>query len=230
MADVIQPATSGRSKCRGCGHNIANGELRFGETVPNPYAEGETQHWFHLRCAACMRPEKALPAIESSEREVPDREWLVATATHGVAQRRLPRLLHAERSKSGKARCRSCRETIPAGVMRLSLQMFEEGRASPIGFIHVECALAYFGTADIFDRAERLSPDLDDAAKKDLAAQLGHQREPTPEEAASRDATRGDAAPADAATMVAEPPVPTGPDVAKARPVDDGEAKHAQSS
>lgn len=214
MADVIQAAPSGRSKCRGCGQPIANGALRFGETLPNPYAEGETQYWFHLTCAACMRPEKTGPAIEASELEVPEREWLLRAAAFGVAHRRLPRLVRAERSKSGKARCRSCREPIPGGVMRLGLQMFEEGRASPIGFIHVECALAYFGTADILDRIEKLTADLDESARAELVEQLGRQREPSPESTEASEAA--------------------GPDLAKTRPSEgddvDADHEHAQSS
>jgi hypothetical protein len=38
---------------------------------------------------------------------------------------------------------------------------------SPIGFLHLACAEAYFGTRDIMDRVRRLSPELgdDDAAE-----------------------------------------------------------------
>jgi len=32
----FESATSGRSKCRGCGEVIQRGELRFGERLPNP--------------------------------------------------------------------------------------------------------------------------------------------------------------------------------------------------
>ena len=101
--------------------------------------------------------------------------------------------------------------------MRIGLQMFEEGRASPIGFLHVECALAYFGTVDILDRIEKLTPDLDDAARADLIEQLAHQREPSPEVAQSAEASEA-----------------TGPDLAKTRPSEgddaDAEQKHAQNS
>jgi len=37
---VFEPASSGRSKCRGCVRPILRGELRFGERLPNPYADG----------------------------------------------------------------------------------------------------------------------------------------------------------------------------------------------
>ena len=42
MPHVIEPAPTGRAKCRGCGEKIGAGELRFGESLPNPFAEGES--------------------------------------------------------------------------------------------------------------------------------------------------------------------------------------------
>jgi hypothetical protein len=54
--------------------------------------------------------------------------------------------------------------------------MFEEGRANPIGTIHVSCAEAYFGTADVLARARRLTPDLSDADVAELAKALSVQR------------------------------------------------------
>jgi hypothetical protein len=202
MSDVLLPATSGRAKCRGCGRAIKTGELRFGESAPNAYGEGETFYWFHPLCAACMRPEKFQGVLRSTP-GVPDRDWLEKAVEAGLAHHRLARLAHAERSKSGKARCRSCREPIPGGAMRFALSMFEEGgRMAAIGFIHVECALAYFGTADIVDRVEKLSPDLDAEALAEVAERLQHQREPTPaDDEDNRD----------------------GPDVAKAQPPADAD-------
>ena len=63
MAHVFEPAATGRSKCRGCGERIAAGELRFGETMPNPFADGETTLWFHPECGAYKRPEPFLEAL-----------------------------------------------------------------------------------------------------------------------------------------------------------------------
>ena len=39
MAHTIEPAASGRTKCRGCGEPIAKGELGFGERLPHPFAD-----------------------------------------------------------------------------------------------------------------------------------------------------------------------------------------------
>ena len=160
MPDVIEPAKSGRASCRGCGRKLERGELRFGESLPNAYAEGESFFWFHLVCAACMRPDKLGPALDACDQPIPEQEWLRKAIKVGLAHERLPRLLRAERAPSGAAHCRQCRELIGKGSWRLALQMFEEGRMQSIGAIHVECAQAYLGTTDILDRIERLTEGL----------------------------------------------------------------------
>ena len=68
MPHVIEPAPSGRASCRGCGGKIPNGSLRFGECLPNPYADegGEMTHWFHLPCAAYRRPEPFLETLAAA--------------------------------------------------------------------------------------------------------------------------------------------------------------------
>jgi hypothetical protein len=176
VPDSIQPAPTGRAKCKGCGNAIAKAELRFGEAGPNAYGEGEATSWFHLSCAALMRPEKLLPVLEAEAREVPEREPLLQTARVGIAHHRLPRLVRAERASSGRAHCRSCRELIDKGEWRFVLQMFEDGRPNPIGTIHASCAEAYFGTADVRERAERLTPGLSGEDREDLARALSQQR------------------------------------------------------
>jgi hypothetical protein len=80
VAHVFEPATSGRSKCRGCGRPIAKGELRFGESVPNLFAEGDTTLWFHPSCAAHKRPQALLEALEQTPDGIPDRDELLRAA------------------------------------------------------------------------------------------------------------------------------------------------------
>lgn len=168
MSDVIETAKSGRASCRGCGRSIARGELRFGESLPNAYAEGESLFWFHLVCAACMRPGKFGPALEICSQPIPDSEWLRQAVSVGLAHERLPRLVRVERAPSGSAHCRECRELVDKGSWRLALQMFEEGRMQPIGTIHAECAEAYFGTNDILDRIKRLTEGLQPAELSEI--------------------------------------------------------------
>jgi hypothetical protein len=162
MPHVIEPASSARAKCRGCGERIAAGELRFGERLPNPFADGEMTHWFHLECAAFKRPEPFLETLEARADPFDDRERLEAEARRGLVHRRLPRISGADRSPTGRAQCRSCRETIDKGAWRIPLVFYEDGRFAPSGFIHARCSRAYFQTADVLPRLRRFSRDLSD--------------------------------------------------------------------
>ena len=167
MAHVIEPASSGRAKCRGCGERIAKGELRLGERLPNPFAEGEMTHWFHIVCGAFKRPEPLLEAIEATEESLDEREWLTTEANRSIAHRRLPRVDGGQRASTGRARCRSCREMIDKGAWRIPLVFYEEGRFQPSGFIHLACAKSYFDTDDVTGRMKHFSPELtaDDLAE-----------------------------------------------------------------
>ena len=68
MLHALEPAASGRAKCPGCAQPIQRGELRFGERLPNPFAEGEITLWFHPLCAAYKRPEPLLGDGTAPER------------------------------------------------------------------------------------------------------------------------------------------------------------------
>ena len=101
MPHVFERASSARSKCRGCGQPIAKGELRFGERLPNPFAEGEMTLWFHPACAAYKRPEPLLEALGETREHVPDREKLERAARASLTHRRVPRIDGAERALGG---------------------------------------------------------------------------------------------------------------------------------
>jgi hypothetical protein len=175
-AHVIEAASSGRAKCRGCGQSIRKGELRFGEKLDNPFAEGEMTHWFHPDCAAFKRPEPLLETLEAREEPLDGQEQLIATARRGVAHRRLPRVNGAERASSGRAKCRSCHETIAKDAWRIPLVFYEEGLFSASGFVHAGCAGAYFETTDLLPAVRRFSPGLSDDDLRELQAELESSR------------------------------------------------------
>lgn len=182
MPSVIELASTGRAKCRACGQAIARGEERFGEALPNAYGEGESLFWFHLPCAACARPESLLPVLEQSQAQPAERMRLEGLAQGGVAEPRLCRISKAERAPSGRARCRHCRELIEQGAWRLVLQMFEEGRFNPIGMIHAQCAVHYFGVEPGIERLTLPSNqlDADELRQVVLAMHEGAQRQILP--------------------------------------------------
>ena len=169
MPHVFEPAASGRSKCRGCGRALAKGEIRFGEAMANPFAEGtEMTLWFHPMCAAYKRPEAIIEALAQATGVVADRDKLESTARASAAHGRLQRIDGIERAK-GQATCRHCREPIAKGGWRVKLVFFEEGRFNPSGFIHLICAAPYFETNEFMEHALHFSPDLGDADRAELA-------------------------------------------------------------
>ena len=171
VAHVIEPASSGRAKCRSCDQPIAKGELRFGERQPNAFGDGEMTLWFHLPCAAYSRPEPflethgAVPASAGADA-------LAAAARFGIEHRRVPRLHGAERATSGRAHCRSCREPIAKGEWRLPLVFFEDYRFNPGGYVHARCARNYFETTELLDRVRHFSPELREPDIAEVAAAI----------------------------------------------------------
>lgn len=176
IAHTIEPAASGRAKCRGCGEKIAKDELRLGARLPNPFVEGELTLWFHLVCGAYKRPEQYLEAAKTTSETIENAEWLEAEAKKSLEHERLPRLNGAERAPTGRARCRSCRELIEKGSWRISVIYYDEveGRFEPAGHIHPKCAKAYFGTSDLVDRLKHFSPDLESQEWKEIGAELAN--------------------------------------------------------
>ena len=168
MPHIFESASSGRAKCRGCGQPIQRGELRFGERLPNPFADGEMTIWFHPACAAYKRPEPMLQALGETSEALPDRERLERIARASLAHRRLPRIDGAEKAPSGQAKCRHCREPIGRGSWRIKLVYFDEGRFSPGGYIHLGCRKDYFETDDVLDQVLHFNPGLSEADREEL--------------------------------------------------------------
>jgi ribosomal protein L37AE/L43A len=174
MAHIVERAKTGRAKCRGCGKAAEAGALRFGERLPNPFADdgGEMTHWFHLACAAFMRPESFLSTLPDVAEPIPDRERLQRAAELGVAHRRLPRATAASRAPSGRAACRSCKAPIAKGSWRIALMYYEDGRFVASGFIHAGCARAYLETTEVLDRLRHFSAELSDGDLAEIGALL----------------------------------------------------------
>lgn len=175
MTHTIEPAATGRSRCRACGHGIRKGELRFGERLPNPFGDAgsETTHWYHLLCGAYRRPESFAELLDAEAAELTDYPALADAVAFGRAHPRVERINGVERAASGRARCRQCREAIKKDEWRIALVYLEEGMANPAGFIHVGCAGAYFETTDFLDRLVHFGRDLTDGDVTELRAELG---------------------------------------------------------
>ncbi len=171
---TIESAASGRSKCRGCNQAIAKDSLRFGERLPNPFADGEMTHWYHIDCAAFRRPHQFAEVINEYNGQL-DTGRLTKVVEQGQQHERLERLCGAERAPSGRARCRACRQTIDRDHWRLALQYFEETGFNPAGYIHISCAGEYFGTALIMDRVRHFAASLSTEELTEIESSLNEQ-------------------------------------------------------
>lgn len=149
MPGVLEAASSGRAKCRGCGVAIAKGELRLGEKLPNAFGEGEMTHWFHPLCAAYKRPEVTLEVLGQPGITLDGREKVEQAARHAIAHPKTQRVDGAERAPGSQARCRQCKELIEKGGWRIRLVFYNEGVFEPGGFLHLACRAAYFETDDL---------------------------------------------------------------------------------
>lgn len=164
MADVIQQASTGRSKCRACREPIAKGAFRFGEQVPNSFGEGDATHWFHVACAADRRPDKLKQAIESYDGpEIPDRAALFETAEQGVLNGELRFVRQVEKAPSGRATCQECHDKIDKGTWRVAIDRSPDGVTPMGGSVHLTCAKAHLGETGLVPRLQRsaslLSPE-----------------------------------------------------------------------
>lgn len=188
MSHALEPATTGRSKCRACRATIAKDTLRIGERAPNPFGDGEAVYWFHPECAALKRPHVVVELADADPEDrvdgpVLDAQW-VQWARRAVAAERLARVGEAGRAPSGRARCRQCRDLIDKHVWRVALDIWEEGRFAPLGFVHAGCLSAYCRVETTGDLVERvlhgaaLSPE-DSAALREAVETQRAATEPS---------------------------------------------------
>ncbi len=179
MPDRLELASSGRAKCRACRRAIAKGEERFAEAVPNPAAEGESQHYYHLACAADRRAKPFAALLSALDPPRPELTSLASAAEIAIQHHRLERLGVLERAKSARATCRHCREPIEKDAWRVALQPIEEGRLGAWGFVHLPCVGRYAGIKPSLERLTRYT-DLEPEQTQQVEALLAAM--PTPPE------------------------------------------------
>jgi len=162
MADLIERASTGRAKCRRCGEKIDKDALRFGESVQNPFGEGDTMHWFHLSCAAEKRPQKLRDALEAHTDDVPERAELERTIEAGLKNPKLVLVKHAERAPTGRASCQECHEKIDKGAWRVAIEREADVAAmATTSYLHLACAPSYLGAEGLTEKLQRTSPGLE---------------------------------------------------------------------
>ncbi len=200
MPHVIEPAATGRAKCRACKSAIEKQTFRLGEEVENPYGDGTATHWYHLKCGALRRPEAFLAAVQASSaltsEDAQSAEGgtaqtelakgaealspetvaaLIEAAELGKVYYRLPRFVAAEVASSGRARCQGCRELIEKGALRFVLMRIEDGMVSGAGFVHIGCAHAYAGAVDGIRERVSAQSSLEASAWEEVDQALAEQ-------------------------------------------------------
>jgi Poly(ADP-ribose) polymerase and DNA-Ligase Zn-finger region len=147
MAHTIEVAKSGRASCKGCSEKIAAATLRFGEEVPNVFAQdtGPTYRYWHLACAAKKLANElrdALAAADAAGLEVPERAALDAAVASNVH----PDYPYAERAPNGRAKCRVCQKLIAKSELRIIFEREVEtsmGLSRGPGYMHPACTMGY---------------------------------------------------------------------------------------
>jgi hypothetical protein len=172
MADVIEPAATGRAACRGCREKILKGELRFGERAPSAFGEGEQTLWFHVACAAERRPHKLADALREYPGEIPDRAALESVVTDGLSNPKLAEVARVERSPTGRATCQECHEKIGKDELRVAIEKDVEGMPPTTSFLHARCARKNLGDVGLENKLRRLAKNLSEGDLAKLQSSL----------------------------------------------------------
>ena len=77
MSHQIEPAKTGRSRCRYCKQRIAKGELRVSESFVSEWSNDVAARFHHLRCAARSKPLVLRQALTESSLDIANRDELL---------------------------------------------------------------------------------------------------------------------------------------------------------
>ena len=177
MAHMIEPAKSGRAKCRSCKKTIEKGALRLGEEILDPFGSGGTTHvWHHVDCAAEKKPDELKAAMASYEGDIPERDALEKKI--GESQKKLPpgTFPYAEVAPSGRSRCMACEENIEKDTLRIAIEReVDTGtfKTKGPGYLHPMCAADYSGDDAMFPKVKENSRELTKAQLEELETALG---------------------------------------------------------
>jgi poly [ADP-ribose] polymerase len=183
MAHMIEEAKSGRAGCRTCRKPIAKGELRFGEEVENQFGDaGDTSYrWHHLPCAAASKTDELRATLATFDGIDADKRAELETIMAEADAKKPPPYPHADKAKTGRARCLGCGESLAKGAIRVAIERdIERGMTTTkgAGYLHPACAAAYVeanmgSTHDALTEALRANTrDLSEAEMDQLFSEV----------------------------------------------------------
>lgn len=164
--NMIEPAKSSRSSCRGCKEKIEKGELRYGN-----YDEmWDSYKWYHLPCGAAFNLTGFKQAAEDFG-EIENLEQILVDAKEAARGTLIPR---AEPAPSSRASCLHCEEKIaPKGTLRVVVEREVEGFGKKPGYLHPKCSVEFTDSErDAFLATLLDHSKLDDAQVEALKAEL----------------------------------------------------------
>jgi hypothetical protein len=177
MGHIIEPAKSGRAKCRSCKKAIEKGSLRLGEEILDPFGSGGTTHvWHHVECAAEKKPDELKAAMADYADEIPGRAALEQKIAD--SQKKLPpgTFPYAENAPSGRSKCMACEESIAKDTLRIAIEReVDTGtfKTKGAGYLHPMCATDFTGDAAMFAKVKANSRELTKDQLAELEAALG---------------------------------------------------------
>jgi hypothetical protein len=151
---VIEPARSGRSRCKTCRRPIKKDSLRLGVRIEGPFGPGYL--WHHINCAAkrqmdrleeaysmtCWEPGVEVPPLDSL------RHLVVKAEEQRKKRQSVP---YAEKAPTGRSLCKRCGEAIEKGGVRVVLlrrvEFYGQVRHGTVN-VHPRCVAAELAGED----------------------------------------------------------------------------------
>ena len=176
MGHIIEPAKSGRAKCRSCKKAIEKGALRLGEEILDPFGSGGTTHvWHHVECAAEKKPDELKAAMADYAGEIPQREELEKKLAEAASKMPPSVFPYAEKAPTGRSRCMACEESIDKDTLRIAIEReVDTGtfKTRGPGYLHPTCAADFTGDSEMFEKVKANSRELTDDELAQLQAAL----------------------------------------------------------
>jgi len=175
---MIEPAKSGRARCRKCREKIEKGELRLGVQVEG-YSDEPSWQWYHLPCAAEKVPaELGAALMEWDGEEIEGLDGLKASVAKNKKKQKASTFPYAERAPSARSTCIMCSEKIAKETFRVAVERdIDTGAFVTRGarYIHPACVSADGEIEDLeafFEELAENSIALEEAELNELADQL----------------------------------------------------------
>ena len=176
MSHTIEPAKSGRAKCRKCREKIDKGDLRFGHALASQFSDEPAYQWYHLKCAAEKVAADLATTLSTYTGDIPDRAEIDELISQNRRKQKPTTFPYADIASSARSSCQVCETKIEKGEFRVAIEReIDAGGFTRMGagYLHVNCAREYEDTPDdLVDEIRRNSISLEESEIDDVVQQL----------------------------------------------------------